>query len=681
MYYLHSFLSTLVENFSIKPLYSLVSALLLMVPTTHLKSIDPIKTSHRNLIIINGEENIARKSNFFLTSKLLSALMHATAPILVSTTVWQHFVERKQEFIFRASQKETKEHYLLHHHTTVLEKLAYWTTVFRQTSATTAEMKQLVIQQMADEVADDVAILKERNLIQKNLDEDLLFSFFSHLCSIDQWSCYRVNDYYCLLVPQKYTERMISEHASMPYKGYTTREVALGLKIDHLEHIENALDFSVLTFQLQPRKEYDFLHALQELFINKKDIVAMKLSYAWNIFFTGHGGNSSLSFIAQKFDIIGELSVDEFRKFLIFMNESITTSIFIYTTCFGAGQHLQEPYIVDGKPLCFNYPIIINNITDVVSYGFWHYVLPPVIHEEKFILDCYIFNEESGQWRLDLDDPQRRNHNNWDKFWQEITAFNKNDNPEKLLTGQFLEYLGQLYIENIPNIRFAGSDRFVIYSPVNAVKINEQIVALKKYYKKSIIVDHQIPVLLEIPFITAPLLLKKQDPLPRIVSVIPGHAVHYLKKIDSHEYQPLDLLRVFWPLHSSSFNKTFLIKKLTCANNPELSQILGLNEKDKEIILRNVIVYLDRDSLVRIFFQTVDGKSFSSYGRFIDNNQSDFGLIIPMNEKTAAKYHAYFKHVRQELTDAYRNNNVFKSFKEKLEEQLKAGENSKEVEN
>lgn len=663
--------------FIVEYLYSLLSTLLLMVPCTNLKAVDhPKKSFYRNIVIINGEENIARKSNFILAGKLISALEHKAAPILVSTDVWQHFVERKHEYAFRMLQADSKEACLMNHHKNVLERLFYWTPIFKKTSSSTAEMKQLITQQIGDEIEHDpgLALFKDHDPLLDQSQYELFFSFFVYLFNyeVDQWDCYRVNDYYYLLIPHDYLKKVMPERPVSLYKDYTAKEIALGLSVDHLEFIEDPLEASLLAFKPNKRNEHDFIRCLHEIFIPQAIYDATKISCAWNIFFIGHGGNMPISFSSQTWDIIAELSVDEFRTFLLFMNEVIKTSLFVYTTCYGAGKHLQEPYTVDGKPLLFQYPIVINNVTDVPSYGRWRFVIPPAVLKKKFLIEGYNFDETSGQWSLNLDDPNH-NINNWKKIWKAVNTFNKSSDVEALVTDQFLEGLGGLHPENIPNVRFAGSDTFVICSPHVSIKINATMVSLKKYYKTPIIVDN-LYVLLETNVITAPLLLKSKDPFPHIISVIPGHAMHYIKKVKASEYQPLDLLHCFWPLRASSFNKIFLIKKLICANNPQMTALLGLHENDKEVVLHNVMLYVDQDSLVRIFFQTDAGKSFSSFGRFmVTQQQLDFGLIVPMAEKPAAKYSAYFKKMKQELMTAYKNDTTIKSFKEQLE-QLKVDE-------
>lgn len=630
-----------------------------------------IKGSYRNIIIINGRETVARKENFFLTTKLCAALEQKVAPIIVSTAVWQNFIERKQEFSFRAAQKETREYLILNHHNEVLEKLHYWTDFFKQNSSSDAELKQLIFQQINDEFCEKLTTLRKNNLVQEKYDEELFFTFLVYLLEFNSvdWDCYRINDYYYLLIPHEYLKNISSEHHE-PCYGFTSKELLLGLKIDHLEFIENPLDSSLNAFQMRQRQEYDFIDALNKLFIQKNDGV----SYCtWNIYFTGHGGNDSRSFNSQKWNIIAELSVAEFRKFLLFLNDTIKTSLLFYSTCFGAGEHLRDPYMLDGESLCFNYPIILNNLSDVVSYGYGKFAVPSFLHKSKFIVDYYDYNSISGQWRLKIS-----SKTNWKKFFKKIGNYNKDSKIEALLCNDFLECLGGVFIENIPNVRFAGADSFIIYSPNTSVKINESLVALKKYYKKSIIVDGQNSVLIETNQVPTSIKLKTKNPLPHIISSMAGEAVHYLKKIEASNYTPLDLLKAFWPLHSANFNKTFFIKKIICALDCEMSKLLELDDKEKEVTLYNVIISTERDYLVRIFFQNKSGKSFACYGRLIQK-EPGIGLLVPMSEKVALAYEAYFKKIKNELMDFYKKDQGIDSFKEKLVQLKQKALSEKEV--
>lgn len=629
----------------------------------------------RNLIILNNQnhEHVA-SSSFAGTHSLLSALDQKSTPILVATCVWRNFVERKQEFAMRSMIASTQEYKLLKHHNDVLSRLDYWTEFFKKQTANFSDVKLLVAEQINEEFCNKDALLKLQNdkLAKAPNSDDLFLGLLFYLFEFNQddWEVYRVTDFYYLVIPKKYNENCYKDCTfEKNVHGYTQKELALGLKVDHLEQITEPLDSSLVSFEPSKRPEFEFIKALYDLFITFDDDLDNQYFYDWVIFLAGHGLNMHSLYPnnPETLELIANLSIPEFKSLLSFLNNKIKTGIFMYTSCYGAGKHLKEPYTTDGKADCYNFPIIINNVSDTVSYTYGIYLaFVPTVKDGKFSFDYYTLNPETKNWKMKLEFPI-----NWKKFFNRVNSYNKDTDIDKLCSKQIWEFLGPLYIETLPNIRLRGADSFMLYQPDTITKISHLLVGLKGSFGQDLVIENKNNILLETTAVTLKLVIQGDagSEFPRIVSVVPGKAAHYLEKLDASQYHGIDLLKGFWPLHSSKFNKTFVIKELICANDPDSPEAMIIDAKAEKISLFNVIISIEEDYLVRIFFQNEQGKSFSCYGRYIKDQESpSMGALVAMNEKVVANYLKHFETTKKEALEIYENSQIQKNLDKALKQ-------------
>ena len=183
-----------------------------------------------------------------------------------------------------------------------------------------------------------------------------------------------------LLIPKNYTP---TGDTSVNLKNYTALpepltynpsltmiEYQLGLKIDHMETIQNYTD--AITKKFQPKKSDYFMQAVwptwpKQSIANCSDIFVSNAEYAqakkqsprWLIYASGHGHVKEQS--------IG-LTLDMFKRLLDFMNSKIHTSIFVYVTCFAVGTNIQQIYQDERQlPKTYSFIIITQGVTDSVT--------------------------------------------------------------------------------------------------------------------------------------------------------------------------------------------------------------------------------------------------------------------------------------------------------------------------
>ena len=84
-------------------------------------------------------------------------------------------------------------------------------------------------------------------------------------------------------------------------------------------------------------------------------------THPWNIYCTGHGNRGD-----RNTGTIAGLSIPAFENLMQFFNKPLMrpTNFFVYTTCFGGGEHLTMPFVTKGAATTLSYPIATTSLTD-----------------------------------------------------------------------------------------------------------------------------------------------------------------------------------------------------------------------------------------------------------------------------------------------------------------------------
>ncbi len=622
-----------------------------------------INKEQRNLLILNSQnvERIGSSSQRLFASAFLTAALHQkSVPMLVSTCIWRNFLERKQEFSLRSQIPNTKEAKLKAHHEAILNKLNIWTDFFKKQTTNFSDIKLLVSDQITEEFCNENALtqLKDEKLLPQDNNEELYVNFNFYLFEFNEadWDVYQVTDFYYLFIPKNYIQKLAKKNNNqeVPLAGKDYEQL-LGLSVNSLERVDDPCDSSLVSFEPTARPEGDFLTAIERIFISP---FRSKAQYIWDIFLVGHGYNMEPIYPNnnEKFELIGNLSVSEFKKFLLFMNNKITMGVFGYSTCFGAGAHLDEPYCTDGKPDCFNFPIIINNSTDIPTYCTNSGFVLPIVEENKFNIDYYELDQLSNMWSLKL-----LLNINIKKFFSMINRIDKINEVEKLANNEIWRLISPQFIETEPNIRPINGTHFMIYQSSTVFKISPLLACLKQQLQLPIQITDHYNVLIESPVISVPLIIKSTNntPYPRFISVLPGCASHYIEKIEAPQYYAIDLLKGFWPLSLSCFNKSYLINEFVLANDPDSVEAKILNAGDNAVTVYDMLVQIEGDSLVRIFFKNKEGAYFSAHGRYMQGHEEpSLNSLAVMSQKAVTKYKAFYDTTKKELLDAFEHNEL-----------------------
>lgn len=346
-----------------------------------------------------------------------------------------------------------------------------------------------------------------------------------------------------LLMPKKYIEN----GSSKSLEEKTLQEIKVGLKVWHKDK----------------KEKKNFINNFSDLFIQMKDLqdynIAHETSYEpiqWIFYVTGHG---------MKENSIVNLSIDEFKKFLNFLNNALSTQFLIYLTCYGGGCNRLIGY----DSTIFKFPIVVLGSAETIG------------HANEIDLNTF-FN--SNFKKENLYSVLRKSGF---FVYEDISSAGKKD----------------LDIYNVPQIRYPGSDKFIILPP----DFNEWMVLSDETIQGNDTIT--------IPGITKALLLgevsKPIELIKKTANIYPFPTIlvnsllqkdYYFNNIESTNTPLKEFLKAFYYKKLKSSYK-FFIKKLNVKDreyydivitvDPEITHMKASYKKDGIIYGRG---YLYKDN-------------------------------------------------------------------------------------
>ncbi len=300
--------------------------------------------------------------------------------------------------------------------------------------------------------------------------------------------------------------------------------------------------------------------------------------------------------LARSGGTIAGLTIEAFREFLQSL-EKINTNFFIYKTCYAGDRHLELPYQTLGFPLIYPFPIVASGISANTSKTVGGFTTFP----SQNITNIEVTEKKDLLYKITP-------HLDFKKFFETLTLtttltpWTYTDVTNYVLTWK-------VALENIPNIRLPGTDRFtVINSPelIHLTKVRASIAAaenrpiiiepIKIKTKQEPIKGLTIPdepppinpkaVLLYTPYlpITIEIELDKKENLPFFIPMVAGQTEYYIGRIISKDHTLEQVIASFFKLSHIATNKTILIENLECKD--QLNRFINY----KNVIIEQKIV-------------------------------------------------------------------------------------------
>ncbi len=330
------------------------------------------------------------------------------------------------------------------------------------------------------------------------------------------WIIKEVNPSLYLLLPVRYLcEKGVPLSQAKKYSNgpLTPIELSLGLQINHLK----TLGLYGVGKSKAWGNDY-FVSALSQLFITHEQYRQSNAVIAipqWSIYINGHGLMGQM---------VANLSIEQFKDLLSFLENRIFTRLLVYSSCYAAGMNAEKIYLDSEKqiPLRYSFPIITQALLDSPTY----FPQPKVTAVENALALVSQLH--------------------FDTFFNRITQPGMLNYEELIRPIEFYAMAPQLAIKNIPQIKLPSLPWFSVLDANRKTVSIGSILAqsrtapldIGKFFKRQGAVAEPIAVLLyagEIPFD----LEFHTTHMPHIISMISGDAMHHIKKLISDLHDAL----------------------------------------------------------------------------------------------------------------------------------------------
>ena len=357
------------------------------------------------------------------------------------------------------------------------------------------------------------------SLVIPVLEEEraLKFSFIDfNAKKAEKWIIKEINPSLYLLLPKKYLQgKKINFENVVQFASHgpiTQIEKDLGLKVNHMKTVT----ISNIK-KLEPAPEYAdyFIKALNSIFVINAEYPEKNKIPAWALYIDGHGLiNHSIT----------DLSFDQFKSLLAFLETKINTKVFVYNSCYAAATNSLLIYKDTERAIDKTYPftIITMALTDAPTYT-------------VFKLEI----EVNG------DILQPRFNHSFTEFLSRITS------SEITKYNEAIASITTEGAQNIPQIKYPGLPWFSILDN-RKVAIIDSIMAKTRtapldiatfFARKGTPAEPQALLLTASDNPFEIIINTKSN--PTIVSMIPGDASHHIKKISSKNKTLQDILNSF----------------------------------------------------------------------------------------------------------------------------------------
>lgn len=577
-----------------------------------------------------------------VTSMLVTALWQQAAPIIVTSSIWKNFIERKEIFGDFVSKNTTE----------LFQKYRSKYTQFSQMSSIEKFVqfcKDIFAEQLSQE------------------DFRLILGFLlCYTTPVDskEWHIQKITDYIYLLIPQKYLNQ-IKTYGDTPINpgtfGLSDENLLLGLKTGTLL----ANPFVLTTHQTTPQLNFseEFLKTLPKIFVTTTDLKVpdkekteeniSRFLHDWLIFLNGHGSpemKGGISYIAalSYFDPTPTKKPD-FPKFLAFLNNKIKTDFLFYETCYAGGPHLVKPYekawfyppLEKGRGErraltadVFNYTIAAETLAHVVTIGYWPSISMPYSHGQR-----------------------PRFAQNFSEFFRLLGEYvypKVGKKPSQLsqvlqTVHRFIDDSGNLIeVMQIPAVRFPGTEWFSVLDTPNKIEeLTRVLIETHEAEGKDIVIKNKQVVLLDVESprgrrkeaeqaqhsaVLTPIKIEQATPLV-FISRVPDEAVYYFEKLEAKQWGLHDLLVNFLFVNELGYGRSYYIKTLLAKNDllPDQAKLIGF-VPNEGITLNNVLIL---NNARNPYIQHILKTNVRNHGIFFSFNGKHFSAFWEPTDQQA----------------------------------------------
>lgn len=355
-----------------------------------------------------------------------------------------------------------------------------------------------------------------------------------------------------------------------PEARITAIEQKLGLKVNHLATKDVA---AIKKPTPAPRYASYFVDLLPRIFVTSGEYPLANKNQipSWSIYLTGHGYEG----------VVADLKLNQFQDFLSFLEIMIPTRIVVYNSCFAAGVNTELMYADSekGATKTYSFPIITQALTDAPT----SVPLPGLRFEQRF---------DNGPWLASLIP-----NIHYGRFLSRVTrpgVLNYNDIMAPLVTSagkaQTLKNLPQIKLPGLPWFSVLDSGNKTVAIGSVLAKTRTAPLNIGTFFKKGGRLAEPLGILLYASDVPFELIINTKQ-MPLIVSMVPGDAVHHIKRITSTTQGASAILNSF-NLEMQGPEKIFFIDSIQATSGLLTNVVIDINMKEfRTYFVQNGILY------------------------------------------------------------------------------------------
>jgi hypothetical protein len=435
--------------------------------------------------------------------------------------------------------------------------------------------------------------------------------------TVKPWIIKRINASLYLLLPKKYlqdkniAEKDVQEYISTD--SITSVELQLGLKVNHMQTV---LDIDEIKKPLpEPAFAAYFMDAVWDNKLNTSNLFVTNNEYRnyttsaiplWSILIEGHGN------IAYR---ITGLTLQQFKEFLGFLENKIHTRLLYYFSCYAAGMNSKILYedAEKGVDKTYSFAIITQTLTDTTITVS---LIEPEVYEGKL---------------------RARSDTRYLNFLKEATA---SDSINYDALGDILGAPDAP--ESLPQIKFPGLPWFsVLYDDevcsIGSIltKTRTRPLDIATFFAKESKQAAPLAILLyahNVPFELIINTKTKAELPPLIISMIPGDAIHHIKKLSSQINTAHNLMLSFARIAGLRPQKIFIIDEV----NSEIDNLTVYNVIIKRTFKGSIVYYMDNNKLVKMVNKNVaevSAEDTVEYARLLELCKLQ-KMVVPTADQT-----------------------------------------------
>lgn len=557
-----------------------------------------ICAEHKQLIILLDQSGIHENvtNNYVsLTHELIAALQSNCCPILASVSLWKNIVEKKHEATFAQTQSNAPEYATLQLYNQLSKRIHEISKDLNLHKSMQQKKLQKLITMINNEFYSPQALnnLKKSNTLPSWDGSDaVVMSNFT--LDQDSWKVYWMSSHLLLFIPSKL------DH---------------GLQLQDLSECKNPLELNKFIFSSFDKNNVSIVESLHKI-MPAKNIS----NHTWTIILDGHGRNyTAAPKRAGKIRYIADLSLQEFKELLNFFDTNITTHLLVSGSCQSSGILWEK---IDIMPV--SYPILLPCLTDATCTGYVIWPKLPFLYTGLLTQDDFIFDAKQKEFKFYINPLY-----SYKIFFSEVASIKTFNNAQCQKLIKVLPTIVEPTLNNTP-VLLDKNNKFLLYDPQTVIHIADT--------KPASLTAPTNTVLLESTHFNTT--LKCETIAPRIISVYPGKAKHYITKLCMQKGSLDMVIQAFWPLKGLSVDKFFFLDQLECLADKKYSILSASN---KHLLLENVLIHTHNDTYMRLYFE-YNTKIFSAHARLIAGQPTikDIHVIRTMSSE---QYAQMYKHI------------------------------------